>query len=55
MAFTPIGMPRAFIVHHTAGRGTTRACSTRSQRGLGVQYVMDRCRIYETGVPASAR
>lgn len=37
------GMPKAFIVHHTGGRGTIDDVqSTLQQRGLGVQYVMDR-------------
>ena len=51
MAFKPIGTPRAFIVHHTAGRGGVQGVlDTLKQRGLGVQYVMDRDgKIYETG------
>lgn len=33
----------AFIMHHTGGRGTTAGVqATLNQRGLGVEYVMDR-------------
>lgn len=35
--------PQAFIFHHTGGRGTVAGVQdTLRQRGLGVQYVMDR-------------
>lgn len=34
---------KAFIVHHTGGRGTPEGVeNTLSQRGLGVEYIMDR-------------
>ena len=37
------GPPKAFIMHHTGGRGTPAGVEgTLRQRGLGVQYVMDR-------------
>lgn len=37
------GDPSAFIMHHTSGRGTIEGVqSTLRQRGLGVQYIMDR-------------
>ena len=37
------GPPKAFIMHHTGGRGTAAGVqSVLRQRGLGVQYVMDR-------------
>jgi hypothetical protein len=37
------GPPKAFIMHHTGGRGTAAGVqATLRQRGLGVQYVMDR-------------
>lgn len=47
--------PAAFIVHHTSGRGTVDGVvSTLRERGLGVQYVMDReGNIYETGGPGA--
>lgn len=43
--------PKAFIVHHTSGRGTVDGViSTLKERGLGVEYVMDRDGIiYKTG------
>jgi hypothetical protein len=43
--------PAAFIVHHTSGRGTVDGVvSTLKERGLGVQYVMDRDgNIFQTG------
>src|SRR5882672_2119290 len=35
--------PSAFIFHHTGGRGNTAGVqATLNQRGLGVQYIMDR-------------
>lgn len=35
--------PKAVIIHHTGGRGTVEGVKgTLDQRGLGVQYVMDR-------------
>ena len=38
----PFGI-RAFIFHHTGGRGTVAGVQdTLRQRGLGVQYIMDR-------------
>jgi N-acetylmuramoyl-L-alanine amidase/Protein of unknown function (DUF2934) len=47
--------PAAFIVHHTSGRGTVDGVvSTLKERGLGVQYVMDRDgNIYQTGGPGA--
>lgn len=37
------GQPSAFIMHHTGGRGTVEGVqNTLRQRGLGVQYIMDR-------------
>ena len=46
-----IGAPKAFIIHHTAGRGTPQGViDTLNQRGLGVQYIMDRDgKIYQVG------
>ena len=43
--------PSAFIVHHTSGRGTVDGVvSTLRERGLGVEYVMDRNNIiYKIG------
>ena len=43
--------PAAFIVHHTSGRGTVDGVvQTLKDRGLGVEYVMDRDgNIYRTG------
>jgi hypothetical protein len=45
--FTPVqaatGAPAAFVIHHTGGRGDVAGVeNTLHQRGLGVQYVMDR-------------
>ena len=35
--------PEAFIMHHTGGRGTPKdVLNTLNQRGLGVEYIMDR-------------
>jgi hypothetical protein len=35
--------PQAFIMHHTGGRGSTQGVEdTLNQRGLGVEYIMDR-------------
>jgi len=35
--------PQAFIMHHTGARGTTEGVeNTLNQRGLGVEYIMDR-------------
>jgi hypothetical protein len=50
------GAPAAFIVHHTGGRGDVAGVqATLAQRGLGVQYVMDRNgRIYQIGGPGSS-
>lgn len=47
--------PAAFIVHHTSGRGTVDGVlQTLKERGLGVEYVMDRdAKIYATGGPGS--
>jgi hypothetical protein len=47
--------PAAFIVHHTSGRGTVDGVvSTLKERGLGVQFVMDRDgNIYQTGGPGA--
>src|SRR4029077_11727496 len=47
--------PAAFIVHHTSGRGTVDGVvSTLKERGLGVQYVMDRDgNIFATGGPGA--
>src|SRR6266403_101951 len=47
--------PAAFIVHHTSGRGTVDGVvSTLRERGLGVQYVMDReGNIFQTGGPGA--
>lgn len=37
------GAPKAFIFHHTSGRGTSEGVlATLRQRGLGVQYIMER-------------
>jgi hypothetical protein len=37
------GAPAAFIMHHTSGRGTAEGVqATLRQRGLGVQYIMER-------------
>jgi len=48
--------PKAFITHHTGGRGTVAGVqNTLRQRGLGVQYVMDReGNIVQTGGPGAA-
>jgi hypothetical protein len=50
------GDPSAFIMHHTSGRGTVAGVqATLRQRGLGVQYVMDRDgNIVQTGGPGAA-
>ena len=47
--------PAAFIVHHTSGRGTVDGVmQTLKERGLGVEYVMDRdAQIHATGGPGS--
>jgi N-acetylmuramoyl-L-alanine amidase len=47
--------PAAFIVHHTSGRGTVDGVvQTLKERGLGVEYVMDRDgNIYQTGGPGA--
>jgi Phage tail lysozyme/N-acetylmuramoyl-L-alanine amidase len=52
----PVGNLSGFIFHHTGGRGTPQGVvNTLNQRGLGVQYVMDRDgTIYRT-LPAGAR
>lgn len=44
-----------FIVHHTGSRGTTQnVIDTLNQRGLGVQYIMDRQgNITATGMPGT--
>ncbi|SHG91845.1 peptidoglycan recognition protein family protein [Bradyrhizobium erythrophlei] len=35
--------PKAFIMHHTGGRGSVQGVEdTLNQRGLGVEYIMDR-------------
>lgn len=48
--------PVAFIVHHTGGRGTAESVkSTLDQRGLGVEYVMERDgTIHQIGKPGAA-
>jgi Phage tail lysozyme len=48
--------PAAFITHHTSGRGTIAGVqATLRERGLGVQYVMDReGNIVKTGGPGAA-
>jgi N-acetylmuramoyl-L-alanine amidase-like protein len=48
--------PKAFITHHTGGRGTVAGVqNTLRQRGLGVQYVMDReGNIVQTGGPGAS-
>lgn len=39
----PGAEPKAFIMHHTSGRGTVQGVEdTLRQRGLGVEYIMDR-------------
>lgn len=47
--------PQAFIVHHTGGGGTVEGVqATLKQRGLSVQYVMDKeGNIFQTGGPGS--
>ena len=52
-----IGAPKAFIIHHTAGRGTPQGViDTLNQRGLGVQYIMDRDgKIYQVGGPGESQ
>lgn len=47
---------KGFVVHHTGGRGTPESVvDTLNQRGLGVQYVMDRDgKIFRT-LPEGAR
>jgi hypothetical protein len=49
-------MPKAFVMHHTSGRGTVEGVmNTLRGRGLGVQYIMDReGNIYHTGGPGAA-
>ncbi len=40
---TQDGQPSAFIFHHTGGRGSVEGVrNTLTQRGLGVQWIMDR-------------
>jgi hypothetical protein len=48
--------PDAFIVHHTGGGGTVQGVqNTLNQRGLGVEYVMDRDgKVYQIGQPGAA-
>jgi hypothetical protein len=48
--------PAAFIMHHTGGGGDVGGVqSTLRQRGLGVEYVMDRDgNIFQTGGPGAA-
>ncbi|WP_439398716.1 peptidoglycan recognition protein family protein [Bradyrhizobium sp. PMVTL-01] len=48
--------PQAFIMHHTGGRGTPDGVrNTLRQRGLGVEYIMDRDgNIERAGGPGSA-
>lgn len=48
--------PKAFIMHHTGGRGTVQGvAATLKARGLGVQYVMDRDgKIYQIGGPGES-
>jgi hypothetical protein len=48
--------PEAFIVHHTGGQGTAEGVvNTLRQRGLGVQYVMERDgTIKQIGGPGAA-
>jgi muramidase (phage lysozyme) len=48
--------PAAFITHHTSGRGTIAGVeATLQERGLGVQYVMDReGNIKQTGGPGAS-
>jgi N-acetylmuramoyl-L-alanine amidase len=50
------GEPAAFIFHHTGGGGSVSGVqNTLRQRGLGVEYVMDReGDIYRTGNPGAA-
>lgn len=50
------GPPTAFIMHHTGGRGDTAGVqATLRQRGLGVEYVMDReGNITQIGGPGSS-
>jgi hypothetical protein len=50
------GGPEAFIFHHTGGGGDVAGVqNTLRQRGLGVEYVMDRAgNIYRTGNPGAA-
>jgi hypothetical protein len=47
--------PAAFIVHHTSSRSTVDGVlSTLKERGLGVEYVMDRDgNIFQTGGPGA--
>ena len=48
--------PVAFITHHTSGRGTVEGViNTLHERGLGVEYVMDRDgNIYDAGFGSGA-
>jgi hypothetical protein len=48
--------PEAFIVHHTGGGGTAEGVqNTLRQRGLGVQYVMERDgKVYQIGGPGAS-
>jgi muramidase (phage lysozyme) len=54
-AVTGVGgnAPKAFIMHHTGGRGTLQGVlDTLRKRGLGVQYIMDRDgMIHQVGGP----
>jgi hypothetical protein len=57
-AVTAVGgaAPQAFIMHHTGGGRTVGDIqNTLRQRGLGVEYIMDReGNIYQTGGPGAA-
>jgi hypothetical protein len=48
---------KGFIVHHTGGGGTVQGVmDTLHQRGLGVEYVMDRDgQVYQIGGPGSSQ
>lgn len=48
--------PEAFIMHHTGGRGSVEGVqNTLRERGLGVEYIMDRDgNIIQSGGPGSA-
>jgi hypothetical protein len=52
----PLGQVNGFIWHHTGGRGTPQGVvNTLNQRGLGVQYVMDRDGSIYRALPEGAR